>query len=232
MPLDDPYCDATFYGQVVPRKDTGQNDAITDDLKAVSRSLIDLHLGQFFNKAETVQERFMFAPSESGPGVLGNSWTTGQRGITELEMPAPLADKTDFVLKTDDDGDGICETVWTIDTDFLLTGFGGEDDLNPELDPEPRPWTHILIPRKTTTAASKYWFYPGQKMSMEGYWGWPAVPVAIKVATAQLTAILRLDSPRATARVPEAINAVIQTSMAGQRIISDLQQHYRRRWHF
>jgi hypothetical protein len=87
--------------------------------------------------------------------------------------------------------------------------------------PEPHPYSAVrLLPY-----GALRWWPAGVRLRVTGTPGWPAVPAAIKSATIQLTAILRLESPRATSRINE-MNQVLSASRVAQNIIQDLIETY------
>lgn len=65
----------------------------------------------------------------------------------------------------------------------------------------------------------------GPRVRITGKWGWPAVPDAIKSACIELTAILRIESGRATGRVDEA-GQVLNVSRAARDIVGQLLASY------
>jgi hypothetical protein len=81
--------------------------------------------------------------------------------------------------------------------------------LNASLEGQP----YSLIRRTSGVWASR--------VRVTGIWGWPAVPEAIRAATIELAAILRIESPRATSAINED-QQVLSTSRAGQAIVSGL----------
>lgn len=85
-----------------------------------------------------------------------------------------------------------------------------------ELEPRPFEGLHFVSPRGYRTP-----------VDIVVRWGWPAVPVGIERATIQLTAIWRLETPRATSRVNE-LDQVVGTSELANRIVKDLVDTYRR----
>jgi|SRR5690554_699755 len=89
---------------------------------------------------------------------------------------------------------------------------------NADKGPEPRPYMKIISPTG---------FCRGQRVKVTAKFGWPAVPAAIKSATIQLTAILRLESPRATRRIEE-LGSTIEASPDAQSIIRQLMDGYKR----
>ncbi len=117
----------------------------------------------------------------------------------------------------------------------IVINFGGISDLtlepgdydlwpyNADKGPEPRPWIRIDLSRRGSLPL----FHLGDMVSVTAKFGWPEVPEAIKIATIQITALLRLETPRATRRIPELGDA-IETSMDAQRLIKQLVDPYKR----
>ena len=111
-------------------------------------------------------------------------------------------------IQVDTNGDGTFETTVEPGDYNLLP-------LNADKGPEARPWTRVELS------------FPGQRVEITGKWGWPAVPAAIKRATIHLTAILRLETPRATRRIAE-LGESIEASPDAQSIIRQLTDAYKR----
>lgn len=109
-------------------------------------------------------------------------------------------------------------------TDFTtVTAVAATDfamyPLNAAVGPEPRPYTLLSF---------RYGgFGLGQRVQITGKWGWPAVPEAIRADTIQLTAIWRLESPRATGRVSE-LGEVVTASRDAQMLVHRLVDIYKR----
>ena len=112
----------------------------------------------------------------------------------------------------DDDGDGVCEEKIT---EYELY------PLNAAVGPEARPYSRVVL--QSWHERSR--FYKGQRVAIKDKWGWPAVPDAVSRACIHLTAILRLETPRATRRVPE-LGEVVETSTDAQRNIQRLMDNY------
>ena len=94
--------------------------------------------------------------------------------------------------------------------------------LNANRGPEPRPYTRIGM-----TSWGKYSsFSAGERVEVTAQFGWPAVPEAIQRACIHLTAILRLETPRATRRIAE-LGDVIETSQDAQFIVKQLVDQYK-----
>lgn len=136
-----------------------------------------------------------------------------------------IASVTGLAVKVDTDGDYSFadETGLTLDTDFWL---GPWERLTAALTPESAPARFIELHPDSAIVT----IFPAQKRAVEvtASWGWPAVPKAVELAAVHLAAILRLESPRATQRIQEGLDAVIGTSRQAQEIISELQRAYGR----
>jgi len=128
-------------------------------------------------------------------------------------------------------GDLVSVTAITVDTALAGTYATtvAETDyellpLNAADGPEVRPYDEIgLLP---WSASLKLWV-PGQRVKVNAVWGWNAVPAAITTACIELTAILRLESPRGTNTINE-LNQVLSTSRVAQNILAELIETYAR----
>lgn len=204
MAVSDPYCDVATYKAIVTKTDAGEDAEILDDLRAVSRYL-DRRLGRFFT-LDTADQARVYTPA---PASVYQP-TVARLAIDDLV--------TLVSITIDQNDDGTFGEAQLSATDYLLLP---EDAL---VGPEPRPYTSILLTRWGTHFAFSY----PQRVQVMGRWGWPAIPLAIQRATAHLTGILRLESPRATQRVSE-LGEMIGTSKEGQSIIRELANVYARR---
>ena len=197
MSLDSAYATAAQYRTVTGATDTAKDADILVDLKAVSRYL-EGKLGRFFNKDTSDVIRVYIAPA-----------TVPALWIDDLSA-APTS------IKIDDNLDGTYETTLAA-TDYELW------PLNAAKEPEARPFTRIhLTPWGTRPA-----FCEGDRIQITGKFGWPAVPEAIQRATIHLAAILRIESPRATQRIPE-LSDVIEASPEAQHIVRQITDQYPR----
>jgi hypothetical protein len=197
MAVTDAYATAAQYRAVTGKTDTGQDADILVDLKAISRYL-DGKLGRFFTKDASALAR-VYTASES----------TSALWVDDMSA-APTS------VKMDDDGDGVFETTLAA-TDYELL------PLNAFKGPEPRPYTRIGLTSWGTRSA----FVKDARVEVTAAFGWPSVPLAIQQATIHLTAILRLESPRATRRISE-LGEAIDASQDAQSIIRQLTDRYRR----
>lgn len=111
---------------------------------------------------------------------------------------------------------GLFDTVLKV-ADYELLPFNADDG------PESRPYDQIgLLSWRSRTR-----WIAGQRVEVTAVWGWPAVPDAIVDACIELTAILRVESPRATNTVNE-LDQVLSTSRVAQNILSELMAPYGR----
>jgi len=198
MAIDSPYAIASEYRTVTGRTDTGADAQILLDLTAVSRYL-EGRLERFFNNDLAVVQRTYI------PTV-----TSDTLRVDDLAF-APT------IIALDTEGDGTYASTLAA-TDYELL------PVNAAVGPEPRPWTQIRILPWSDDYST---FTKDERVRLTARWGWPAVPGAIKQATIHLTAILRLETPRATNRVVELGDA-IEASPEAQHIIRQLTDNYRR----
>lgn len=196
MAVTDAYTDAATYRGRIDKSDTGEDVEILADLTSISR-LIDKELGRHFTKdAGDVARDFV-------PTVTG-----------ELLYIDDLSAAPTTVL-VDENDDGTPETSYAV-TDYQL------QPLNATTGSESRPYTRIVIPSWSTRA----WWTEGRLVRITGRWGWPAVPEPIKSATIELTAILRLETPRAQATISE-LGQLTQASFQARSIVERLSQQYK-----
>ncbi len=197
MPITDAYATVSLYRSVVGKTDTAQDGDIQVDLNAISRYL-DGKLGRFFNKDASAVER-VYIPEINTPFIR----------VDDLAV-APTA------VKLDTGGDGQFATTLEASDYELLP-------LNADKGPEPRPWTRIQMTPWGNYGA----FTAGVRVQVTAQYGWPYVPDAIQRATIQLTAILRLETPRATRRIAE-LGDVMEASPDAMSIIRQLTDRYKR----
>lgn len=103
-------------------------------------------------------------------------------------------------------------------TDYQL------EPLNAADGPEPAPYTRLFVP---TWSAQSHWI-AGRLVRITGIWGWPAIPVAIARGTIHLTAILRLETPRAQSTISE-LGQLVQSSPQARGIVDKLVREYSRK---
>lgn len=202
MAITDAYASAAEYRIVTGRTGADSDAQILYDLRAISRFL-EGKLERFFN-VDAANVARVYVPAANSAEL----W------IDDLSA-------TPSSVKLDTDGDGTFATTLAA-TDYELL------PLNAAVGPEPRPYTRIGM----TPWGSYSGFVSGQRVQITGKWGWASVPSPIKQACIHLTAILRLETPRATVRVPEqgfaTIGEQLETSPEAQHIIRQLTDSYRR----
>lgn len=114
-------------------------------------------------------------------------------------------------VKVDADLDGTYETTLTSGTDFELTPRNAADG------PEPAPYECLerLTGSWVTTS----------RVEVTAVFGWPSVPGPVKAACIQLTAILRLETPRAQSTMTD-LGQVVSINANARNLIEDLIRHY------
>lgn len=216
MAITDAYATAAEYRTgISPNKtDTSADAEILLDITAVTRYL-ERKLRRFFGKDAAAVARDFYARS-GGPiyPEAENPYKFAGKRSRTLDLDTDLVSITSVVV--DDNGDGTPETVFTA-TDYQLL------PLNADKGPEPSPYNALYIPEWSTQLG----WPTGRMVRITGVWGWPAVPASIKRGTIQLTAILRLESPRATSTVNDA-GSVIEMSKEGRGIVRELMRSYAR----
>jgi hypothetical protein len=198
MAWSDPYADAEEYRAAIKPDADDTNDAsILLDLNAISRYL-EGKLGRVFNQDASDTTAILV------PSGFGGSVRIGDYAAVPTSVLLDL------------DGDGTPETA--VDSaDFEM------HDLDAPTRAEPWPYTRLVA---TSWGARGGWA-TGVRLALVGKRGWPAVPAGVKAATIQLTALWRLESPRATARIPEMGGEQALASVDAQRLLRTLVDQYR-----
>lgn len=195
MAIGDAYETAANYRAAVGKDDTADDTDILTDLTAISRYM-ERRLGRFFTKDASDATRHYYG---SGGRTL---YTDDIVSITSI------------TIDTDRDGSFADETALAA-TDYELHPLNAADE------PEAKPYTQIYLPAWSTVAT----WTPGTKVQVVGVFGWSAIPVAIKRACINLTAILRLETPRASRSVSET-GEILGASSSANAIIEELFRHY------
>ena len=201
MAVTDSLITAAEYRAIAEKSDTSDDADVLLDATAISR-YIEGRLGRFFTGDAGDVTRVYTVP------VLGQ----------RLYVDDLAADPTTIKIDEDHDGSFTDETALAA-ADYEL------HPINAALGPEVWPYTSIVL----TDWGTKGSFAKGQRVEVVGTFGWPAVPQAVKQATAHLTAILRLESPRATNQIaPMAdVMGVLSTSRSAQDIVQRLIEQYK-----
>ena len=196
MSISAAYASPAEYRRVVGMTDAGLDADIASDLAAVSRYL-DGELRRFFTR-DTVPVIRVYAPQYD------------TRVLTVADLAAAPTQ-----VRIDTAGNGTFATTLTAANYELLPR-------NALRGPEPWPFNEIAL--LSTGMLSS--FVAGQRVEVTAQWGWPAVPEAIRRATIHITAILRLETPRATKRIAE-LGDTVETSPQAQNIVRQLTNQYR-----
>lgn len=196
MSISAAYATPAEYRRVTGMTDAGMDADIAIDLQAVSRYL-DGEMRRFFTR-DAVPVTRVYAPQSDARTLAVDDMST-----------APTQ------IRVDTAGDRTFATTLTpVDYELLPR--------NADKEPEPWPFTRIALTPQSRIAS----FAAGQPVEITARFGWPAVPDAIRRATIHITAILRLESPRATRRIAE-LGDTVETSQQAQNIIRQLANQYK-----
>lgn len=205
MAVGDAYNTAALYKTAFGITTTTQDTRIASVLLAVSR-YIERRLDRFFNQDASVVERL---------------YEQHSRRLLIDGRPALMLDDisttTGLIVKQDENVDGsvAADTAWTLNTDFILWPY------NADKGPEPQPWTALVVPSWSSKT-----FIDAARFSVTAKFGWAAVPSALAQAAIELAAIVMADSPRATTRIVEGVDATMSLSAGAQSIIDRLIESY------
>jgi hypothetical protein len=204
MAWGDPYATVAEYSAQIRKTDSAEDAEILRNLGAIS-DIIDRECGRHFNRDATATTR-IYVPSDP------------------YSLPIDdVVSVSEVAVDTDDDHDFDEADTLTAATQYELWPLNAataKADAWPydEIRRVDQAWLGGVWPSGKT----RYY-----RVRVTAIHGWPAVPAAIKEATIQLTAILRIESPRATTRIEEA-GTVIGTSRAANEIIERLKDGYRK----
>ena len=210
MAISDAYATAAQYRDGIKKTDTGDDTVVDLDLIAISRYIERRLSGRFFNVDASDVTRILEIGSRGSEPVGG--WKS-------LWLDADLS-AAPTSIKIDKNNDGLFSDETALaSTDYEL------HPLNALVGPEAEPYTRIDL---TPWGDESTWPH-GLRVEIIGKWGWLAVPDAIVRATIQLTAILRLEGPRATNRIPDDLAGAVEASPAAQSIVRQIMNEYRRK---
>lgn len=112
--------------------------------------------------------------------------TLNPGGLYCLDLPAFYDLVSVTTLKTDSGGDGTFETTWST-TDYQLLTSDGTPNIN--AGPESKPYAKVkAIGLQTFPLISSSPLARSDRVEINGVWGWPTVPWAIKQAAAIVAA--------------------------------------------
>ncbi len=219
MALGDAYATAEEYRAALDGKDPQKDNVILVDLLACSRFMERITQVLSFNVDEADTTRLYYADpggSDQIQRIQSAGASLAISGVRELWIDPLSADPTS--IKIDEDQDGL----FTDETALASTAYELRP-LNAQLNPEPEPFTSIVLTRWGNKGA-----WPiGSRVQVVGKFGWPSVPPAIKQACIQLTAIWRIESPRATIEVSQGFESVTSLSTQAAGIVERMVRSYR-----
>lgn len=148
------------------------DDALLTSATAAANQYVVEYCGRTFDKTATASaSAHVYRPTEHCWTWTDDFWET-----------------TVLAVKVDEDGDGVYEETWTLNTDFYL------EPLNGQLHGQTRPYYKLqAVPGR---------FFPTwnrrPSVQVTAAWGWTAVPDSVKYATLVQAAKLfhRKDSPQ------------------------------------
>ena len=140
---------------------TAYDEEYARAVAAASRS-IDLYCGRTFYRSTTPTAR-VFRPEQ--PDLL---WTRD------------IATSAGLLLKTDEDNDGVYETTWTINTDFVLEPFERVQD-NPYERIAAVGGREFTVPTRNRVGRLSS---RRPTVQVTAVWGWPDIPASVEQATA------------------------------------------------
>ena len=83
-------------------------------------------------------------------------------------------------LKIDNDGDGVYETTWTQNTNFMLRV--GDGQFNQLASGEPKPYTQVQVIGQSNWFPFTWPFVHLDRVQIAGTFGWPQVPPVVAQA--------------------------------------------------
>lgn len=146
--------------------DTIDDDELTRAIVAASRAI------------DKTCQRHFYKLTETRTLIPDTPWCVELGGYNDLVSVT--------TLKTDATGDGIFEQTWAA-SDYQLLTLDGTPNVNAA--PEPQPYVQVraigslLFPIPSTLAAART-----DLVQINGVWGWPAVPTAIRQACLMIAA--------------------------------------------
>lgn len=168
--------------------DTSQDSVIADVCSATSR-WIDEFCGRHFYR---ITDTRTYEPE--------NIWLITVDDLVSVSS-----------LNIDLDGDGVYETAWTLNSDYMLKI--GERRYNKGEYGEPRPYTQVQVLKGGNTWFPFVWPFTHQdRVQITGVFGWPQVPAAVHQAALLIAAdwVKLKDAPWGVAGMGEL--GVVRTS--------------------
>lgn len=224
MGLSDAYLSPQEYRIRVDKEDEADDLFLESQLSAASR-LIENACGQVFNKTDVVETRYY-----DGEGLFNKpnaAWYSENETLlisastsTKWVLKDPIASTSGLIVQVDDNADYSHELTLVLNTDFWIKPY------NAALLPEAMPYTMLeLIPNNAQLST---WPTTRRCVKITALFGWPAVPSAIKEATALVTRQIRDLQQAGVTLTLQNMDAAIRISPRAANIIKDIVQTYGR----
>lgn len=218
MAWTDAYATAAQYRDRIDKSISTEDPSILEQLTAISR-FVEMEAGRdgvprVFNQSVSEARYFDAGATltDDDPRakylVTPRSYSPNSRGLTIDDLVSASE------VASDVDGNGTWETV-SAPADTFLRPYNAAV--------YGKPYTRIELAPFAGASVGGYL----KAVRVTGVWGWPSVPLPIKEAVIQLTAILRLETPRAQATISE-LGQLVTMSKEASGIVNDLRRRYRR----
>jgi len=207
MAVTDAYATLQEYKEIAEHTDDDRDSVITDALLAISNH-ITVITGRFFTKDVSDATRVY---------QVGQFQKDSRSQYRRLFVDDLSASPTSIKIDEDADGDFSDETALA-STDFEL----GPYNANLGQLSEPFRWIEM-----TPWGDYGKWT-AGQRVQVIAKFGWPSVPVDIKMATVEVARILLAESYLATDRISESLDETVSASNVAKFLPNRLIEKYKR----
>lgn len=140
---------------------TAHDDEYARAILAASRQ-IDDYCGRYFYQDAAVSAK-VFKPNQ-----------------VDLLWTPDISTTTGLIVKTDDDGDGVYETTWTLDTDFIMEPFermnGRPYERIAALETKQFPVAGLNVITPVSSSMLQTTRSRRPRVQVTARWGWPAIP--------------------------------------------------------
>lgn len=221
MAVTDPYATVTEYRELANVKNSDNDLLISVALNAASR-YIDKICKRFFSVDDAVSTRYydgdITATSynyllQDGSPAFGSSLLT---------LYDDISTTTGLVVVIDNDGDNVLETTLTLNTHFWVSTY------NALYYGEPEPFTALqLIP--DNALGISVWPARKRSVSITAYWGWPAVPSAVKMCTLLIARELLDLGEAGVMQSLNLVDAALPIQRRTASIVDNMLNEYKRR---
>jgi hypothetical protein len=202
MAITDPYATVEEYKARIGKSSAGDDEALLEILKAISR-LIDRECGRFFGQDAAVVVRLYDGNGQS------------RLYIDDVVTTTALVVKVD--LDGDYDFDGADETL-TVGTHFWL------GPANADKGPEAMPFRYLeIVPNNGWLSL---WPTQARAVQITAKFGWPAVPGAIREATVMITHEIADVQKAGPSAALQDIDSAVRLSPTAFSIVQRIKREY------